>query len=337
MSKNEVAEKKQDNKEVAKLGDGEVFVKQTDDGFIKAVKGIVKLSEKKGHLTEIKGRTTITAAGYYELNKIPGISVITPSSLTLPNGDNVVNPYPITDKESESISKVWVKKLGVGLSPIGNMVITSSTLLYDIRMYFVQDLFNKVKKNKDAGRICTEDMLSQEEKEEGIFQKFEGKMGVWGDVDHPEVLKALKTFINNKLFAERKAQTIAERNVLKKHPALSKTYVDPQGPRKARTARVPVIGYTHDLGQEDLEEISEKASEKDEGEIEVAGRKAKIIDVGGEVEEEDVIAADEDIAPEEAPEDNSSPPNGGGNSEGPQKNGTDDTSGPQNYKRKGMF
>lgn len=314
MSKNEVTEKKE-KKEIVELGDGEVFVKRTEDGFVKAVRGIIPLSEKKGHIAEIQGKAMITAAGFNELNKIPGISIVTPDKLTLPNGQTVVNPYPILDKESGSISKVWVKKLAIGLSPIGNMVITSSTLLYDIRMYFIQDLFGKVQYNKSAGRICTEDMLTEEEKKKGIFQKFEGEMGVWGDVENKDVLKALNTFINNKLFAERKAQTIAERNVLKKHPALSKVYVELQGPKGARTANVPVIGYTHDLSREQLEELAEEASNVEEGEVEVDGQKAEVVDVGGEIEDEDIAAAEEDISPEET----------GGSSQS------------QNYKGKGMF
>lgn len=303
MSKNQLEECKEKTQEIAELGDGEVFIKRHENGFIKAVRGIVLLSEQRGHLLEIQGKVMITAAGYNELNKIPGISIITPNNLTLPDSRTVVNPYPVIDRDSGSISKVWVKKLGVGLSPIGNMVITSSTLLYDIRMYFVQDLMKKVQYNHDAGRICIESMLTEEEKTNGIFQKFEGNMGVWGNVENPDVLKALNTFINNKLFAERKAQTIAERNVLKKHPALSKVYVEAQGPEGARVARVPVIGYTHDLSREELEEIAEAASDAGEGKIKAAGQEAEIVDVGGEIEEEDIRAADEEASPEEAPRD----------------------------------
>jgi len=299
--KNEIEERKN---EVAELGDGEVFIKRSSDGLIKAVKGSITLAEEKGHLAEIQGKVMITANGYNELNKIPGISIITPETLTLPDGEKVVNPYPVIDQESGSITKVWCKKLGVGLSPIGNMVITSSTLLYDIRMYFIQDIIGKVKSNKDAGRVCTEALLTEEEKDKGMFLKFEGEMGIWVDVEHPAILQALNTFINNKLFAERKAQTICERNVLKKHPALSKVYVEPQGPKRQRVARVSVVGYTHDFSKDELLEISEQASDADEGEVEVSGQKAEVINVSGDVEEEDIAAAaDEGLDPDVSSED----------------------------------
>jgi len=291
VSENQVTEQKQN---LAELGDGEVFVKRTNDGFIKAVKGVVKLSEQKGHLAEIQGKVMITAAGFYELNKISGLSIITPDKLTLPEGKVVVNPYPIIDPESGSISKVWVKKMGVGYSPIGNLVITSSTLLYDIRMYFVQDLVKKIKKDKSAGKIVAEHMLTADMKEKGIFQKIEGDIGVWANFEHYQILKALETFVQNKLFAERKAQTVCERNVLKKHPALSQVYVTPQGPEKSRQAAIPIVGWTHDLSQDELIEIAEEAANVDEGEVEVAGQKVEVVDVGGEITDEEIMAALED-------------------------------------------
>lgn len=277
--------------ELAELGDGEVFVKRTSDGFVKAIKGVVKLSEQKGQLVDIKGKTTITAVGFYEMNKMAGLSIITPDKLTLPSGQVVVNPYPIIDKESGSISKVWVKKMCIGYSPIGNLVITSGTLLYDIRMYFIQDLVKKIKKDKSAGNIIAEHMLTDEMNEKGIFQKIEGNIGVWADFEHPEILKAMETFVQNKLFAERKAQTVCERNALKKHPALSQTYVNPQGPVGARMAAIPVVGWTHDLSQNELLELADEATNVEEGEIEVNGQKAEVVDIGGEITEEEIMAA----------------------------------------------
>ena len=134
MSVKETKTQEQQTQEIALLGDGAVFVKRTESGLVKAVKAQIRLEEKKGHLAEIQGKVMITGAGYYELNKVAGISIITPNMLTLPDGNKVVNPYPMIDPASGSISKVWVKKMAIGLSPIGNLVITTSTLLYDIQV-----------------------------------------------------------------------------------------------------------------------------------------------------------------------------------------------------------
>lgn len=299
-----------DKNQVAILGENEVFIRKSSNGNIKAVKGKVNLLESKGHLAEIQNKVMITEAGYREMNKIAGISIITPETLTLPDGKSVVNPYPIVDPESGTISKVWVKKIGVGYSPIGNMVITSSTLLYDIQMYLIQDLAKKAQYSKDVGRLCMEQMLTEEDKKKGAFFKIEGSMGVWVDLSHKDVIKAFDTYINNKLFAERKAQTICERNVLKKHPALSTTYVEPNGNKGSRNGQVTVIGFTTDLSKEDLMQVAEQAERGEE--IKVGDEKVEIIDHMDEISEEDIAAStDDDEVAQGAPINNGPQGNGG--------------------------
>ncbi|WP_155394965.1 hypothetical protein [Clostridium sporogenes] len=294
-------EQEKKNKDVVKLGDGEVFIKRTAAGAIKAIKARLVLREREGHIAVIQGKSMITAAGYNEMNKIAGVSIVTPEKLTLPSGDVVVNPFPIIDKESGTIDKVWVKKIGIGFSPIGNLVMTSSTLLYDIRMYFIQDLNKKVQTNKSAGRMCMEAMLTDEEKRKGMFLPIQGKMGIWVDLENKDVLKCMDTYIQNKLFAERKAQTIAERNVLKKHPALSQVYVEATGPQYNHIGAVSVVGYTHDLNRDDLQNLASMA-ERGEDLTEYKGVKVDVIDANviDEVGEEDLYTArdEEEISPE---------------------------------------
>lgn len=296
MSVNQTKSQEQ-SQELALLGDGAVFVKRTESGLVKAVKAQIRLEEKKGHLAEIQGKVMITGAGYYELNKVAGISIITPDMLTLPDGAKVVNPYPMIDPASGSISKVWVKKMAIGLSPIGNLVITTSTLLYDIQMYFVQDLVKKTKFNAAAGRLCMESMLTDEDKQKGIFYRIEGDLGVWADFSNKDVLTAIETFVQNKLFAERKAQTIAERNAMKKHPALSTVYVVPTGPEKARIGVVNVVGFSHDFSQQELLDIAQKAADGEP--VTVNNKRVEVVDVTGAATEEDLaVGTDGEENPE---------------------------------------
>ncbi|MDW0113808.1 hypothetical protein QT711_11475 [Sporosarcina saromensis] len=277
---------------VAALGDGEVFVKKTDNGRIRSVKGAVTLSERNGEIATIQGKTMTTAKGFNTLNQIAGLSIITPEKLTLPDGQIVVNPYPIIDPESGTISKVWVKKIAIGYSPTGNLVITSSTLLYDIKMYFIQDVMKKVTYNQGAGRVCMESMLTEEEKQTCIFLKIEGLLGVAANIQHKDVLKAIDTYINKKQFAERNAQSICERLVMSKHPALaSAAYVTKQG----EVAKVPVVGYVHDFNREELLDIAEAAERGEE--VVFQGQKADVIEATVEASEADiqVDADDEEI------------------------------------------
>jgi hypothetical protein len=275
---------------IADLGDGQVFIRALrDGGAIKAVRGVMTLREREGQLADIQGKVMITAAGYNEMNKIAGVSVLTPDFLSLPDGRAVPNPFPIIDPATQSISKVWVKKLAVGYSPTGNLVITSSSLLYDIQMYFVQDLVKKVKANRAAGRICMKSSVTDDEFKHGAFYAIEGGVGVWADMENIEVIKCVETFVQNKLFAERKAQTVAERNVLKKQPALSQVYVEPTGAQGARQARVTVYGFTSDLTKEDLLKIAAQASA--DRPVEFDGHMIEVLDAGSQVTEEDLGAA----------------------------------------------
>lgn len=271
---------------VTTLGDGQVFVRKTDDGQIKSVKGVMTLSERSGEIAIVGDKTMTTSKGFNKLNQIAGLSIITPEKLTLPEGQIVVNPFPIIDPVSGTISKVWVKKIAIGYSPIGNLVITSATLLYDITMYFLQDLAKKVQYNKDAGRLCMEAMLSEEDKRKGGFYRIQGDLGVWVDFQHKDVQKAVDTYINKKLFAERNAQSICERLVMSKHPALPYSYVDASGPEKQRRAQITVVGYVHEFNKEQLLDIASQAERGEE--VKVNGKPVEIIDTTATATEEEI-------------------------------------------------
>ena len=278
---------------IATLGDGEVFIKRTEGGQIQAVRGGVRLEETNGELAEIQGKVMTTGKGFYKANQIASLSIITPQKMTLPDGSVVVNPFPIIDKESGTIRKIWVKKMAVGYGPIGNLAVTSITLLYDLNMYFIQDLVKKVKASSAAGRICFEAQLTEEEKKTGIFYKIDGSLGVWANVENADILKCIDTFVNKKQFAERNAQTITERLAMAKHPALSHiSMVTAAGPGKARVAKVSVIGYVHELTKEQIEDIADGA-ERDE-EVRVGGEVVEVIKDTEEASYDDVATHDDD-------------------------------------------
>ena len=189
----------------------------------------------------------------------------------------------------------------MGYTPIGSIAVSSTTMFYDFRMYFLQDLQVKVQANKGAGRLCFESQLTDEEKTKGIFLKIEGDLGIWANIEHPDVLRAVKTWLQNKNFGERKAQTIAERNALKHHPALSLTLYGIGGKEGDRFGKVAVVGWQHDHNYRELEEIALAA---DAGEEVVIGDKpVETISTTGQVEEVDVKAAEgdepDDIQPRE--------------------------------------
>jgi len=322
MSKGEIIKKEEtetaieekQTAQISDLGDGSVFVKKTEDGYIKAVKSNVTLSLEKGQIYEINKKYSITKAGFDHMNKVAGISIITPDTLKLPNGQFVVNPYPVVDPDTHSITKVWVKKVAIGLTPTGNLAMTSRTLLYDIRLYFIQDLVKKVRYSSAAGKICAYSTLSNQEKADGIFYEIEQGMGVYADPNNAEVLKAIETYIQNKLFAERKAQTICERNAMKSHPALSQgsyVKVDNQG-----KTSVPVFGWVSDFTKAQLNELKKRA----ETVADAQDNSNLLEDLEGSIDDRYESAEEEDIiisqADDEIGEVKTSEGNGEGHGEG---------------------
>ena len=279
----------------AELGAPDVWIRRMPSGSrIMAVKAKLSLSEKHNEITVIENKPMITADGYYRLNQVASLGIITPDNIKIPSEDgvrDVANPFPIIDKSSGTQRGVWVKKLAVGYSPIGSLVITSTTMFYDFSVYFIADLQKKIRYDKTAGRLCFFDQLTEEEKKAGIFMRIEGELGLWANTEHSDVIKCVSTWIQNKQFGERKAQTIAERNALRHHPALSVRLEGLRGGDKNHMAEVTVIGWQHSHSKEELEEIA-RSAERGES-VEVDGQEVEYKEFTGEVTQEDQAAGTE--------------------------------------------
>jgi len=279
---------------IAILGDGEVFLRKTASGGVKAVVGSVTLSEELSEIYEIKGYGTIpskypiTALGYLKMNQVAGVSIVTPKSLRLEDGTVVVNPYIMRDKNNV-IQGVWVRKVSIGRSPTGNISMVSSTLQYNPGQYLIADLIKKVKDDTKAGRLCNIKSLTQDDFANGQFFSLYDDAGLWVNFDNKEVFKAFETYSQNCLFAERKAQTIVERNCLKKHAAFSRMYVQPQGLAPRRSAKIKVVGWTCDLSEDELQKLAEQVDKGDE--ITMDGQKIHYTEAIDIVEDEDVIVS----------------------------------------------
>ena len=239
----------------------------------------------------------ITADGFYKANQIASLAIITPDSLMVPAPDGdmqavrVPNPFPLMDPASGTQKGVYAKKIVVGYSPTGTLAVSSHALFYNFTTYFIQDLQKKVSFNANAGRLCFRAQLTDKEQTTGIFMPIEGEFGIWANMQDKEALKCVSTWLQNKNFGERKAQTIAERNAMKRHPALSIKLQNLQGSEKNRTGQVLVIGWQHDLTRQQMETIAQAAEAGEE--VSVDGKAAEVYDTTGSVSEEDVVASSE--------------------------------------------
>lgn len=286
---NTVALKEKQN--IVMIGSNEAVIKMTNNGLISAVKAQVRL--KKDELATVQGKTFPNAAGYYRINQVAGINFYMPEKLELPDGHVVVNPYPIIDPESSTIRKVWIRETGIGRNALGNLQVVTITLLYDIQIYFIETVLKKIKANKNAGRLCTERSLTEDEKRTGEFFKIDGSMGVWVNLGCMDIFEAVSSYTSDKKFAERKTQSVIERNIIKKITGI--TYLDSNG----SNAIVPVVGWTDDLDPADIERIA-KAAQSGQRITELHGQRIEYDDNTGEITAEEaagIIDEEEDRAP----------------------------------------
>lgn len=273
----------------AELGDPKVFAKIGPDGRLIAIRADIKLEEKLGHLYSLQGKTSITAAGFARINSITAINVISPSP-----------PKFITDPETGRLKAVDVRKMAIGFSPSGSLMISDASLHFDLDAYRLHELANLVKKRPGAVKFVL--------KEELDGTKLEGKLGwvvpyedpvmIWADIKHEDVRDLLIADSQRRKFAERIAGTIAWRNAVKTHAAIAQAQVQAAGSEGMRTASVRVFGFRHDL---DHAALSRLAAGIVEGKLDVVKEQLRTIPGATQeikIEQHASIAEADDVASE---------------------------------------
>jgi len=330
---------------IAALGDGQVFVRRDEKGVARGFVGQVSLSVKNNEIYNVQGKTKISADGYTKLNQIAGVSIVTPPTLSLPDGQRVVNPYilretdPMT-KRSRTVG-VWVRKTAVGYAPTGSLMVIDGSLYLDLEIYFLQDVMKKISKAKEAGRLCLFGQITDEEKKTCLILPYQFGIYVVAKLSHQEILSALDTHIQRQKFAERVAVTICERNVLRKHPAIAASQVDALAKGESwdkmpDKVQVKVFGWAHDMTPKDIEKAAH-AADSDEPtpgvQVQRSTVKTTETEEGQTIDMEDMEGAYEDAATEEAGgKEPSKPADEGGEDEPPKPFEFDPTQTPKMQK-----
>jgi len=288
-----------------------LYVKVRNGQILKPIRALFTLYHKLGHLYKIKGSYAISSPGYRILNKVASVSLATPEKVIV-DGRDQPNPYIERNEETKMNEIVWIRKVGIGYSLAGNIVAIDKTLCYNIKTYFLQSIQAKMEKKEydkqgnvtdkllhpNCAKLGTED---KEPKDEGdwTFFKVEHPIGIWVNYSDPAILDCVKEHIQRQRFGDRIAQTIVERNILRDHPAISVSTVEPKTKNGLVVAHVPVYGFRHELEAPNIKEIMSQL-EKGEETIEV---QAEVIDeVPVEEEQEaikDVAKADKEEKPKE--------------------------------------
>ena len=226
--------------------------------------------------------SAITAAGYTHLNKVAGISLLTPAWVIV-DGIRQHNPHVERDKQTRAIQSVTIHKMGIGFSPIGTMVVVDKTLFYNTYTYFIQSVQAKMKRKGKkpegeedaplANPNCAiygqadENPKTMTPPRDGRWAFFptEPPLGLWVNYDDAAILDCMDEHTQRQRFGDRIAQRIVERNIMKDHPAIGIGQVyTKKTTAQGDTATVTIYGYRNELRPPQIAEILRQAERGDQ-------------------------------------------------------------------------
>jgi len=274
---------------------GELYVKVQNGQILRPIKARMALSQEENHLYYANKKYNITSDGYRHLNKVASVSILTPQSVIV-DGKEMPNPYIERHERTKITKSVYIRKIGIGYSPAGNITVMDMTLHYNLYTYFIQSIQAKMNKKvwesgketgpefPDCAEIGIKD-VKPEKDGKWVWYEMEDPLGIWVNYEDPAIISCMEEHTQRQRFADRIAQTIVERNILKKHPAIGVAQVNPIGsPRpqdRNAKALVTVFGYRHEFTMPKINDILERAERGDEN-IDV---KEEVIEVDQEEEE----------------------------------------------------
>lgn len=272
---------------------GTVYVKVKGNEIMRPIRAQMALLDKAGHFYKIQKKYSISSEGYTHLNKVASVSIVTPQKVIV-DGREQPNPYIERNETTKMIEGVHIRKIGIGLSPVGNITVRDKTLYYHIYSYFIQSIQAKMEKiewesgkptdkkiHPDCAAIGT---AKKEPEKKGSWEFFPTvpPLGIWVNYEDPAIIDCLKEHTQRQRFGDRIAQTIVERNILKDHPAIGVSTVHPN---EAGKAYVTVYGYRHEFGPPQISEILEQAERGSE----TIDAESEVIDTMNHEEEAEVI------------------------------------------------
>jgi len=296
---------------------GIVYTKVQDGQIMAPIKADMTLFEKLGHIYKQKDKYLVTATGYRYLNKVASISIVTPQSVIVDERP-VPNPHIERNARTKAIESVNIRKMGIGYSPAGNVVVLDKTLFYNVYTYFIQAIQAKMgrakwtmveggqrqKTDKKEFPNCAVYGIADEKPTipgRWAFYPTEEPLGIWINYEDQAIIDCLEEHTQRQRFGDRMATTIVERNILKDHPAIAVSQVFEKSGNAGIQATVTVHGWRNDNSPRNISEIM-KQTEIGEDSKDFEVRAEVIAEVDAEEEKaarKEVIEAEgEAIGPE---------------------------------------
>jgi hypothetical protein len=221
------------------------------------VRAQMTLYEALGHIYKQQDKYLITASGYKHLNKVAAISLVTPQTVIV-DGKPVPNPHIERNPRTKAIESVNIRRMGIGFSPTGNIVVIDKTLFYNIYTYFIQSMQAKMKRVKG----CALYGIQGKKPDKGgswAFFATEPPLGIWVNYEDQAMIDCLEEHTQRQRFGDRMAATIVDRNILKDHPAIGAAQVFAKQSQSGTCAYVTVYGYRVENNPRDISEVMSQA------------------------------------------------------------------------------
>lgn len=284
--------------------------KYTPSGLVKCVEHKVVLDVTKNHWyyrnvvnpepkhkkDNYVQRKVPTASGLDYINTYAGISMIQPDFILNENGMKVVNPQIITvDGMAE---RIRARVIGLGRTANGNLTAFDLTFVYSFTAYLTADIYSKwtywsgdgeskTRSTCNWGRIVTSDGYVPDPTK----KRFPVSAGIFleADVQNKALLAIWSKHIEEQKFADRRALSMARRNIIK--AMLGITYLDDD-------ASVKVVSWpSADLS---LDEIKASIENWKEGNLQIGKENVQVKKEVKEADSEDYESShDEEIEPTE--------------------------------------
>ncbi len=256
-------------------------VKVTARGAIRSCAIQVKL-EPKLHLYQMRGDTLINAAGFDYINQSLGVSFWKPDFVIGDDGQKHGNPYIERDQYGTD-TRIQIRFVGIGRTPVGNQIAIDSTLVYDLKAVFAQGFLAAWQGDDDVplqpwGKLIDAADATKEPGRKNI--PIPGEFVLSVDCSDPKVVSLVREHAGRVNRAGRGAETICKRNILRR-------FLGRSSPAKDNS--VTVIAWV-EMDVETSTQLEELVAQAQAGNFRLDQQRDDIIDVEGEsgmVEEDD--------------------------------------------------
>ncbi len=201
------------NKNVAILGEDEVFKLTDRSGEIRAFRSTLRLSAADGTLVQpvAHGPFVVSAQGYTKWEEEAGaMSMFAPHVIV--DGEEKENPY--LRRENGRVVQAYCRAIAFRFTSKGIPQVSDRTIIYDVPAYRLLDLLAKAKQFPQAFRLLPKD---SKPKDDGTWASyiFDENTVLWVNTSHEEALRFYSQIINREKKVLEFCQTFAKRNALK--------------------------------------------------------------------------------------------------------------------------